>query len=198
MLIKLLLALISCFATIGCSFPSQSKPLLKSTDIEPDKNIERVSKNSEQNNNDSTRANYITLESEGKFNGRGNPIYKLRLYIKGIETRSYDTVSGRTHTQNRNRNKAGTEAPLPDGKYKVARTPIPGTILEAGDLFLPIQPLFWTGRSALGIHYDPSYEKANGEDRTSGCVALTSKKDLNDVLEYVRTFKPKYFEVNIQ
>jgi hypothetical protein len=98
----------------------------------------------------------------------------------------------------RNRHQAGTEAPLPDGKYQVAKTSVAGTIPEAGDRFLAIQPLFRTGRSALGIHYDPSFEKNNGEDGTSGCIGLTNRGDLDFVLNYVRTYRPQYLEVKIQ
>ena len=48
-----------------------------------------------------------------------------------------------------------------------------GTHPEVGGRFLPIEPLFPTGRYALGIHYDPSFQKTNGEDGTVGCIALT-------------------------
>lgn len=146
----------------------------------------------------SKSSNYMKLISTGKRNALGNPLYQLQLYANGREIGTYATVSGRTHTQNKNRHQAGTEAPLPDGRYKVARTPIPGTIREAGDRFLPIQPLFQTGRSALGIHYDPSFEKKNGEDGTSGCIGLKNKSELDKVLNYVRTYRPKYLEVNIR
>lgn len=142
--------------------------------------------------------NYMTLSPTRETNPLGNPLYELRLYANGRPINAYLTVSGRKHTQNRNRNKAGTEAPLPDGKYKVTRLPIAGSIPEAGNLFLPIQPLFSTGRSALGIHYDPSFGKNNGEDGTSGCIALTNKQELNQVLNYVRTYQPQYLEVNIR
>lgn len=142
--------------------------------------------------------NYMKLIPTGKTNAVGNPLYQLHLYANGQEIGAYYTVSGRAHTQNKNRHRAGTEAPLPDGKYKVARMPIPGTIAEAGDRFLPIQPLFQTGRSALGIHYDPSFEKKNGEDGTSGCIALKNKSELNQVLNYVRIYQPKYLQVNIR
>lgn len=84
--------------------------------------------------------NYMKLIPTGKRNALGNPLYKLYLYANGQEIGAYYTVSGRAHTQNKNRHRAGTEAPLPDGEYKVYRTPIPGTIAEAGDRFLPIQP----------------------------------------------------------
>jgi hypothetical protein len=133
----------------------------------------------------------------GKKNTLGNPIYLLHLYVDDQLIKTYQTVSGRSHTQHRNRHKSGTEAPLPNGKYRVAKTPIPGTIPEAGSLFLPVQPLFSTGRSALGIHYDPSFEKRNGEDGTSGCIGLTSQAELKQLLNYVREYQPKYLEVNI-
>lgn len=252
MLIKVALALLSCLASMGCTFYSESKQSLKVVDVESNKNLqvtgisttkdqqqlinseplpttqsetesnqilsrkplsseqwqpsENVSEKAEQKRYSSETElaaigkadNYITLKPTGRTNELGNPLYQLRLYTNGQLIGTYTTVSGRANTQNRNRNKAGTEAPLPDGNYKVAKTAIPGTIAEAGELFLPIQPLFWTGRSALGIHYDPSFEKNNGEDGTSGCIALTNKQDLNEVLKYVRTYQPKYLKVNIQ
>ena len=119
-------------------------------------------------------SSYMTLTPTGLTNKLGNPLYQLSLYGNGQLIEAYMTVTGRAYTQNYNRHQAGTEAPLPEGKYRVAREPVPGTIPEVGDRFLPIQPLFRTGRSALGIHYDPSFEKRNGEDGTSGCVALTN------------------------
>jgi len=144
------------------------------------------------------KGNYMMLTPTGKANARGNPLYDLKLYANGQLINTYKTVSGRAFTQGRNRHRAGTEAPLPDGRYEVAKASIPGTIVEAGDRFLPIQPLFQTGRSALGIHYDPSYEKKNGEDGTSGCIALTNRDKLTEVLNYVRTYQPKYLEVYIR
>ncbi|OKH22787.1 hypothetical protein NIES593_11735 [Hydrococcus rivularis NIES-593] len=146
----------------------------------------------------SSQGSYMTLTPTGLTNTLGNPLYELRLYANGQLRGTYTTVSGRAYTQNRNRHQAGTEAPLPDGIYKVAKTSVAGTIAEAGDRFLAIQPLFRTGRSALGIHYDPSFEKNNGEDGTSGCIALTNRRDLDLVLNYVRTYQPQYLEVNIQ
>lgn len=143
-------------------------------------------------------SNYMMLTPTGRKNAIGNPIYELRLYVNGQLVATYDTVSGRAYTQNKNRHKSGTEAPLPDGLYAVAKTAVPGTITEAGKLFLPIESLFKTGRSSLGIHYDPSYEKSNGEDGTSGCIGLTSQQEFDRVLNYVRTYQPQYLEVNIQ
>jgi len=146
----------------------------------------------------SNQGSYMTLTPTGRTNALGNPLYELRLYANGQSKGTYTTVSGRAYTQNRNRHQAGTEAPLPNGNYKVARTSVAGTIAEAGDRFLAIHPLFKTGRSALGIHYDPSFEKNNGEDGTSGCIGLTNRVELEEVLNYVRIYQPQYLEVNIQ
>lgn len=155
-------------------------------------------KNSQPQLTAAAKGSYMTLTPTGRVNALGNPLYQLKLYANGQLFRTYTTVSGRAFTQNRNRHRSGTEAPLPDGMYQVAKASIPGTIAEAGDRFLPIQPLFQTGRSALGIHYDPSFEKKNGEDGTSGCIALTNRQELSQVLNYVRTHQPKYLEVHIR
>jgi hypothetical protein len=190
------LSLVSCNA--NATFP------------EGQKSLEVVSEQefqlSDRKNSDSQKVltasigsgNFMTLTFTGQTNLLGNPLYELRLYLNGEMVSSYLTVSGRSHTQNKNRHQSGTEAPLPDGKYKVAKTSVAGTIPEAGDRFLAIQPLFQTGRSALGIHYDPSFEKNNGEDGTSGCIGLTNKPDLDEMLNFVRTYQPQYLEVNIQ
>ena len=142
--------------------------------------------------------NYMTLTPTGQANLLGNPLYELDLFANGQLIGRYMTVSGRAYTQNRDRNRSGTEAPLPDGRYKVATAATRGSIPEAGDRFLPIQPLFSTGRSSLGIHYDPSFNKNNGEDGTSGCVALTNREDLSQVLEYVHTYRPEFLDVTIR
>lgn len=144
------------------------------------------------------QGNFMTLTPTVQTNTLGNPLYQLKLYANGQLLRVYTTVSGRASTQNRNRHRAGTEAPLPDGLYKVAQSDIPGTNPEVGRRFLPIQPLFQTGRTELGIHYDPSFEQRNGEDGTSGCIAVTNKSELDDLLNYVRIYRPKYLKVKIQ
>jgi hypothetical protein len=142
--------------------------------------------------------NYLTLTPTETKNRLGNPLYQLSLYVDGQPTKTYYAVTGRRHTQGRDRHVAGTEAPLPDGLYQVANSTTPGTLPEVGGRFLPIQPLFKTGRSALGIHYDPSYEKDNGEDGSSGCIALTSKSDFDQVLNYIRVYHPQRLQVSIQ
>ncbi len=140
---------------------------------------------------------YMTLTPTETTNSVGNPIYTLSLYANGELLGTYPTVTGRANTQNRNRHQEGTKAPLPDGRYEVASSVVPGTHAEVGGRFLPIEPLFPTNRSALGIHFDPSFEKSNGEDGTEGCIALVQEQDLDQVLNYVRTYQPQYLEVNI-
>ncbi|MEH2191365.1 MAG: L,D-transpeptidase [Nostoc sp.] len=143
-------------------------------------------------------SNYMTLTPTRQVNSLGNPLYELSLFANGQLVGRYISVSGRAYTQDRDRNRSGTEAPLPDGRYKVATATSRGSIPEAGDRFLPIQPLFGTGRSSLGIHYDPSFNQNNGEDGTSGCVALTNREDLSQVLDYVHIYRPQFLDVAIR
>ena len=144
------------------------------------------------------RGNYMKLVPTDEVNQMGNPLYELLLFANGQQVGSYITVSGRAYTQTRDRDRSGTEAPLPDGRYSLAKRVTRGSVPEAGDRFLAIQPQFRTGRTALGIHYDPSFEKNNGEDGTSGCIALTNRDDLSEVLEYVRIYHPQFLDVTIQ
>lgn len=142
---------------------------------------------------------YMALTPSGTSNKIGNPLYKLTIYdANGQEIVSFNTVSGRVHTQSLNRHKSGNHSPLPDGEYSVSLTIVPGTISEVGDRFLPIEPKFSTGRKYLGIHYDPSYEKSNGEDGTSGCIALKNRAELDQLFGYIRTYKPRLLVVDIQ
>ncbi|WP_427157971.1 L,D-transpeptidase [Aliinostoc sp. HNIBRCY26] len=141
--------------------------------------------------------NYMTLTPSGRTNDLGNPLFELRLYVNNQPVGSFLAVSGRTHTQNKNRHRSGTEAPLPNGIYTVAKNYTRGTIAEAGERFLPITPRFRTGRTDLGIHVDPSYNKNNGEDGTSGCIGLTNTRDLDQLLNYVRNYQPQYINVQI-
>lgn len=142
--------------------------------------------------------NYMSLTPTGQVNQLDNPLYKLSLYVNGQLLKNYSTVTGRADSQYQDRHKSGTKAPLPDGNYRVSFVSVAGSHSETGGSFLPIQPLFPTNRSNLGIHYDPSFEKSNGEDGTSGCIALTNKSDFDEVVNYVYTYRPQYLRVEIQ
>ncbi|MEO1431833.1 MAG: L,D-transpeptidase [Cyanobacteria bacterium J06633_8] len=140
---------------------------------------------------------YMRLERTGRRNKLGNPLYRLCLYARGQVLDSYDTVAGRAYSQNRNRHRSGTQAPPPDGIYRLARRHVPGTHPEVGGRFLRMNQTFRTGRTDLGIHYDPSFEKRNGEDGTAGCIALTNRSDLSKVLNFHRRFRFRYIDVDI-
>ena len=71
-------------------------------------------------------------------------------------------------------------------------------MVEVGGRFLPVYPRFSTGRTALGIHYDPSYNKGNGEDGTAGCIGLSSRQNFATLLSFVETHKPQLLIVDIQ
>jgi hypothetical protein len=220
MLSQVALVFASCIAVSGCTNSSISESKLESINTQTSNNIQQTIANktikdpnsflaqsnlkevSDRKNSLSYNSqplssdNYMTLEPTGQTNSFGNPLYNLKLFANG-KSITYTTVSGRFNTQNRNRNLAGTEAPLPNGRYSVAKHYIAGTHPEVGGRFLSILPQFSTGRSALGIHYDPSYEKSMKDDGTSGCIALTNRSDLDKVLNYIQTYQPKFLNVQI-
>jgi hypothetical protein len=118
------------------------------------------------------------LRRSGINNTLGNPIWTLS--IQGIgEQAAFNAVTGRGYSQGRDRNRAGTKAPLPPGQYRIGtihRGPFP--IPELGGIvFIDLLPKFATGRSDLGIHLDPSFERDPAEDGTDGCVGLTTPQD---------------------
>ncbi len=139
----------------------------------------------------------LIRDPHNRKNHQGNPIYRLETYLDGHKIYTMDTVTGRAHTQNFNRNLVGSEAPLPDGKYNISRQIVPGTIPEVGETFIAVYPQFRTGRIALGIHYDPSYNQNNGEDGTSGCIGLTNKSDRHLINQFVQKYHPKELIVEI-
>lgn len=145
-------------------------------------------------------ANCLRLirDPQGRTNRLGNPIYLLEAYHNGQKVYSLAAVAGRAYTQQRNRHQSGTEAPLPDGQYQLSSTIVPGTIVEAGETFIPVYPRFRTGRTALGIHYDPSFNLNNGEDGTSGCIALTNRSDRDKINRFVSQYKPQELIVDIE
>jgi hypothetical protein len=72
------------------------------------------------------------------------------------------------------RNKSGTEASLPNGKYWIARSPVLSNQHEVGGVFWPIEATFLTRRSSLGIHVDPNFNVDPKEDGTQGCIGTTT------------------------
>ena len=181
---RFLLAVVGFMAIAGCSRANQ---------LEMKKNIPLTS--TEEILAEET---VLKLTPTSKKNAVGNPIYQLDLFVNGKRIKSYETLTGRHDTQQKDRHVSGTEAPLPNGKYLVFHNIVPGTHPEVGGRFLPIEPLFTTGRSALGFHYDPSYEKTNGEDGTAGCIAFTNREQLDNFLTDLNMHKFQSLIVDIQ
>lgn len=131
-----------------------------------------------------------------------NPIYKLSAYRnKTDRVFQFNAVTGRGFSQARNRYQSNTEAPLPDGSYSVASRVVAGTIREVGGTMVPIFPKSGFNprmrRTALGIHWDPSFNKDEKEDGTSGCIGLTNKNDYYRVRDFVFKYRPRSIEVQI-
>ncbi|WP_309741847.1 MULTISPECIES: hypothetical protein [unclassified Chamaesiphon] len=132
-----------------------------------------------------------------------NPIYQLTAYRNKTSSSTFqlDAVSGRGFTQARNRYQSQTEAPLPDGSYSISARVVAGTIAEVGGTMVPIFPKPGFDRrmrrTALGIHWDPSFNKDKKEDGTSGCIGLTTKKNYQRVRDFILTYRPRSLEVRI-
>jgi hypothetical protein len=143
--------------------------------------------------------NYLRLvrDTNKGTNRLGNPIYTLEAYVNGRKYRSFKAVSGTATTQERDRNKPNTFAPLPDGLYKVSDTIVASNIPEVGKTFIAIYPQFETERSDLGIHQDPSYNKNNQHDGTAGCIGLTTAADRDAINNFVSKYHPRNLIVKI-
>lgn len=125
---------------------------------------------------------YITKTN--KLNKQGSPILKAAVYVKGQYQKEFDLLSGRSYTQNLNRNIAGNKSPAPNGEYIIG-TKYSSSLYETGYVFLPMTPLFVTQRSDLGAHVDPSWDKDNGENGTSGCLAFKSLEEFNNFIDII-------------
>jgi hypothetical protein len=104
-------------------------------------------------------------------------------------------LTGRAYRQTADRNIAGNKSPLPKGTYSIDRGGIASAPFSDPELgkgyWVPITPLFSTGRSALGFHQDPSWGKQNGESGTSGCVGLANATDTAKLVDWIKHFNVK-------
>lgn len=121
-----------------------------------------------------------------------DPIWKVELVVDGRVEDSVEAVIGRSYRQAVNRHISGNESPLPVGNYRVDRGGIVRERFSNPELgsgyWIPVTPLFSTGRSALGIHQDPSWGKLNNESGTSGCIGLKTAEDTSRVVEWIRKY----------
>jgi hypothetical protein len=104
-------------------------------------------------------------------------------------------VSGRANNQTPS-HVAGSQAPIPFGVYKFD---FPGVVEfkdgEFGGVWSSMTPTFTTGRSELGVHYDPSAFKQNSNSGTAGCFATPTIQERDIMTNFIRTHKPVYFVV---
>jgi hypothetical protein len=173
--------------------------------VAPANEISRSSATSVSSYQCSGTNNHLFLGNGTAKNKYGNPIYILHLCAGGREEKSYKIITGRSFTQQKNRNQSGTHSPLPNGKYRISSGLTQGMMVEVGRVnglsvsqpFLPISPMFSTGRSALGIHVDPSYNKDPKEDGTSGCIGLTNPADFKALWSDINQYQIRDLQVAI-
>lgn len=120
---------------------------------------------------------YAQLVSTGNNNSLNNPLLELVLYVNAQEIGRYKCTSAKAFL----RDSSKKNNVLPNGNYTIASSAIQGLAAEDGGLFLPITPAFKTNRTQLGIHLDPSFNKANGKDGTYGSIGLTTAADRDAV-----------------
>lgn len=142
---------------------------------------------------------HIILERTSEVNRFGNPVLEVRMYERGILVDSVRAVSGRSWSQSRNRHVGGTKAPLPDGSYSVD----PGVYHvnhnpELGSQFIEISPLFPTGRTHLGIHVDPSYNRDPKEDGTDGCIGIVNVTERDKLFQFISRTRTQKLIVNLE
>lgn len=119
-----------------------------------------------------------------------DPIWSVLVVLPDGKTHKFPALVGRANKQNVNRHTSGNESPLPPGKYVITEVePItPGLNPELGKAaWIGIEPTFRTGRSALGLHHDPSAGKSI-ESGTSGCVGLLRHADTLQLADLIRKY----------
>ncbi|MGD2183751.1 L,D-transpeptidase [Lusitaniella coriacea] len=128
--------------------------------------------------------------------GIGLKVYQVQLIDDNGQT--VDTiraVSGRAGKQTPS-HKAGSQTPLPFGIYQFS---MPGNVShpggEFGGAWSPIIPTFETGRSGIGLHYDPSAFKNNGQAGTAGCLATPTIEEREIMTQFIRAYKPTQITV---
>ena len=138
-------------------------------------------------------ASLILIRTKDTIKSTKDPIWQLQLVSKdGKVLDSLPALTGRASRQQLNRNQSGNKSPLPPGSYRIERASIergPFGDPELGrGYWIPISPLFSTGRSALGFHQDPSWGKTNGESGTSGCIGLENAEATMKLVDWIKHF----------
>jgi hypothetical protein len=122
----------------------------------------------------------VLVRTERQLPVSGDPIWELQLLLPGQPPRAYEALVGRARRQDGDRDRLGSKAPLPRGRYAVTEiTPVqPTDDAELGRfLWIGLQPDFPTARRGLGIHHDPSAGRGRSSG-TDGCIGLIHGNDL--------------------
>ena len=117
----------------------------------------------------------LELRRSGSSYVNGDPIWVLQLRDGGQVQQQWQAVaSAKRHQQLDRRWSPGNGSPLPKGTYRVG-APEPW----GADLWLQLDPLFPTSRSALGIHN--CYPGI-------GCICIPDRQELSDLADAVRRY----------
>jgi hypothetical protein len=184
--------------------PTKSPDLVQVPYVNPLNSIPLLAQHQIANSCQTFPCLILSQSPNNPHNRFNNPIYKLTAYRDNTSNHVFqlNAVTGRGFTQARDRYQSLTEAPLPDGSYRVASKVVVGTIREVGGTMVPIFPKPGFNpkmrRTALGIHWDPSFDKDKKEDGTSGCIGLTKKGDYHRVRDFILKYHPRSLEVQIE
>jgi hypothetical protein len=140
------------------------------------------------------KARVVASRSKNTINGLR--VYETRLIdATGKVVNTVRAVSGRSNKQTPS-DISGSQTPLPFGIYTFD---FPGIVEfkdgEFGGVWSPVTPRFKTGRSEIGIHYDPSALKNNANSGTAGCFATPTTQERDVMTSFIRTHKPTHFAV---
>jgi len=117
----------------------------------------------------------LELRRSGSSYANGDPIWALQLRDGAVIRDQWQAVaSAQRHQQLDRRWSPGNGSPLPKGTYRVG-PPEPW----GADLWLQLDPLFATSRSALGIHN--CYPGI-------GCICIPDRQELSDLADAVRRY----------
>lgn len=138
------------------------------------------------------KSKIVVVKTNETVKPTNDPIWEVQLVVNDKVVETLPALIGRATKQNANRHTAGNKSPLPIGTYVITTSEISSAPFDDPEVgrgfWVPIEPTFATGRSALGIHHDPSWGKTNGESGTSGCIGLKSAQDTNTVVSWIRKY----------
>ena len=124
----------------------------------------------------------LQLKRTSATYANGDPIWQLELIDSGRVIKSWKAVaSAKQHQQLDRRWSPGNGSPLPKGNYRLG-PPEPW----GQDLWMQLDPLFPTSRSALGIHN--CYPGI-------GCICIPDRAQLEDLANAVRRYSVNQLKV---